>query len=402
MRESPLLQVRDLAVSFTRKGGGKKYAVDGISFTVFPRQTLAVVGESGCGKSVTAMSILQLVPDPPGRTERGEILFRERDLLQLDRRQMRSVRGNEIAMIFQEPMSSLNPVYTIGEQISETVRLHQKVSRRRARDITIQALRDVGIKEPEIKIRQYPHQFSGGMRQRVMIAMALACEPAVLLADEPTTALDVTVQAQILNLLRDIKKTRGMGIILISHDLGIVAQQADVVCVVYAGHVVEYATVYELFRNPLHPYTRGLLASIPKMDRKRKRLKTIDELLADPEERLQIPGNNNNLIPWWPRHLTNPTTPTTPTSSPAIPTSPKGPAYPATPTKNPTPKNTSGIPTAPNTEGSGSGPKMILAEVEPLHWVGLAPGKEADKYSTGVPIINFRRKENRNGKPADE
>ncbi len=299
---APLLQIRDLAVSFDNGAGPRIQAVDGAHLTIYPRQTVAVVGESGCGKSVTAMTVLRLVPSPPGRLDAGEILFEGRNLGTLTERQMRQVRGNDIAMIFQEPMSSLNPVYSIGDQIMEAVLLHQKVKVKQAREIAIQALTDVGIPGPEAKIDQYPHQFSGGMRQRVMIAMALACQPKLLLADEPTTALDVTIQAQILELLQKLQVERQMGLMLITHDLGVVAENADVVCVMYAGRIVEYARVFDLFEKPLHPYTRGLFASIPKLREGKHRLTTIREVIDNPCEFERLPGAAQGLRPWWPAH----------------------------------------------------------------------------------------------------
>ena len=310
----PIIRVNDLAVSFDNGTGPRIQAVDGVRMSIYPRQTLAVVGESGCGKSVTAMSALQLVPRPPGRFDRGQIMFRsnrlegvprtggEIDLLSLDDRQMRQIRGNEIAMIFQEPMTSLNPVYTVGDQILEAILLHQPVNESQAKEIALRAMNDVGIPDPERRIKQYPHQFSGGMRQRVMIAMALACQPRLLLADEPTTALDVTIQAQILELLRELQRTRKMAIMLITHALGVVAENADVVCVMYAGRVVEYASVLELFDNPMHPYTRGLLASIPKMGEIRERLVTIKEVVENPAEFERLPGAKEGVRPWWPWH----------------------------------------------------------------------------------------------------
>jgi ABC-type dipeptide/oligopeptide/nickel transport system ATPase component len=309
---APLVRVQDLAVSFDNGSGPRIQAVDGVRMSVYPGQTLAVVGESGCGKSVTAMSTLQLIPRPPGRFDRGSVMFRshlarelgatsgEVDLLKLDEPRMRQVRGNEIAMIFQEPMTSLNPVYTVGDQILEAILLHQKVKFGEAREIALKAMRDVGIPEPERRIKQYPHQFSGGMRQRVMIAMALACQPKLLLADEPTTALDVTVQAQILELLRELQVSRGMAMMLITHALGVVAENSDVVCVMYAGRVVEYATVFELFDRPLHPYTRGLLASIPKLGERKDRLVTIKEVVENPVEFERLPGAREGVRPWWP------------------------------------------------------------------------------------------------------
>ncbi|MBM4112216.1 MAG: ABC transporter ATP-binding protein [Phycisphaerae bacterium] len=268
--------------------------------SVFPRQTLAVVGESGCGKSVTAMSAMQLIPCPPGRYDRGTILFEGRDILSLSEKEMLQIRGGRIAMIFQEPMTSLNPVYTIGDQIMEAVLLHQKVTAQDAFEISVKALEDVGIPRPRERMEAYPHQFSGGMRQRVMIAMALACRPTLLLADEPTTALDVTIQAQILELLRNLQHSRDMGMMLITHNLGVVAENADVVCVMYAGRVVEYAQVFELFDRPLHPYTRALFASIPGMHDSKHRLVTVDEVVNDPAQFRKLPGADRGVIAWWP------------------------------------------------------------------------------------------------------
>ncbi len=302
----PLLTVRDLAVSFDNGSGPRIQAVDGVRITIYPRQTVAVVGESGCGKSVTAMSTLHLIPRPPGRFDRGEVIFEtdkgRRDLLKMPEQEIRTIRGNEIAMIFQEPMTSLNPVYTIGDQILEAILLHQNVSGREARDVAVDAMNAVGIPDPVRRLKAYPHQFSGGMRQRVMIAMALACRPKLLLADEPTTALDVTIQAQILELLRDLQRTRQMAIMLITHALGVVAENADVVCVMYAGRVVEYATVFELFDNPLHPYTRGLLASIPSIGQRKDRLVTIRDVVDSPAEFARLPGASDGVRPWWPWH----------------------------------------------------------------------------------------------------
>ncbi|MBL1216469.1 MAG: ABC transporter ATP-binding protein [Planctomycetes bacterium] len=295
----PLLEIADLAVSFDNAVGARIQAVDGAYLSIYPRQTLAVVGESGCGKSVTAMSILQLNPSPPARYDRGSILFEGRDLLSLSEPEMRQIRGSDIAMIFQEPMTSLNPVYTIGDQIMEAILLHQEVSKSEARKIALDALKDVGIPEPERRIDQYPHQFSGGMRQRVMIAMALACQPKLLLADEPSTALDVTIQAQILELIDRLKVERDMAIMLITHDLGVVAENADVVCVMYAGRVVEYANVFELFEEPIHPYTRGLFNSIPKLGEMRDRLITISDVVNSPEEFQKLDAG---IVPWWPGH----------------------------------------------------------------------------------------------------
>jgi len=260
----PLLEVRGLVTEF-RTDQGPVRAVDGISFEVPRRGTLGVVGESGCGKSVTALSIMRLIA-PPGRIAAGEIRYGGRDLLSLPEPQMRAIRGNRIAMIFQEPMTSLNPVFTVGDQVGEAVRLHQKKSRRDARRVAIEMFRLVGIPSPEERVDAYPHQLSGGMRQRVMIAMALACKPDLLIADEPTTALDVTIQAQILDLLRSLQAELGMSVLLITHDLGVVAETCAEVIVMYAGRVVERASAEELFAHPRHPYTAGLLRSVPSYD----------------------------------------------------------------------------------------------------------------------------------------
>ncbi|HEX7127851.1 MAG TPA: ABC transporter ATP-binding protein [Thermodesulfobacteriota bacterium] len=263
---APLLEVKDLKTYFYTSEGVAP-AVDGVSFTVKRGETLGIVGESGSGKSVTSLSILRLVPDPPGRIVGGQILFEGTDLLTLSNREMRKIRGNKISMIFQEPMTSLNPVFTIGSQIMEAILLHQKVSKREALDRTIEMLKLVGIASPERRVKEYPYQLSGGMRQRVMIAMALSCNPQLLIADEPTTALDVTIQAQILDLIVRLKNELGMAVILITHDLGVVAETAQRVCVMYAGKFVETAPVKELFANPQHPYTKGLLGALPRVDK---------------------------------------------------------------------------------------------------------------------------------------
>jgi peptide/nickel transport system ATP-binding protein len=261
---APVLDVAGLKTFFFTRLGILK-AVDDLSFSLRPRETLAIVGESGCGKSMTALSVLRLIPDPPGRIVAGTIELDGRDLLKLDEAQMRAVRGNDISMIFQEPMTSLNPVLTIGSQISETVRLHQDLSTSAAREKAVDMLRRVRIPEAEQRANEYPHQLSGGMRQRAMIAMALACNPKVLLADEPTTALDVTIQAQILDLMLVQQQEFGTAIVLITHDLAVVAETAQRVIVMYAGRKVEEADVEVLFEEPLHPYTHGLLASIPRL-----------------------------------------------------------------------------------------------------------------------------------------
>ena len=261
---APLLDVQGLKTYFFTRDGVVR-AVDGVSFSVRPGETLAIVGESGCGKSVTSLSILRLVASPPGRTVEGRVLFGGRDLLALPEPEMRRIRGDAISMIFQEPMTSLNPVLTIGRQIAEALVLHRGLSREQADARAIEMLRLVRMPEPEHRVVQYPHQLSGGMRQRVMIAMALACEPRLLIADEPTTALDVTIQAQILDLMRELKARTGAAIMLITHDLGVVAEMAQRVIVMYAGRKVEEASVLDLFALPRHPYTRGLLDSIPKL-----------------------------------------------------------------------------------------------------------------------------------------
>jgi peptide/nickel transport system ATP-binding protein len=258
----PLLAIRDLVTEF-RTDRGTVRAVDGVSFEIPLRGTLGVVGESGCGKSVTALSIMRLVASPPGRIASGHIVYAGKDLLALPLDEMRAIRGNRIAMIFQEPMTSLNPVYTVGDQVGEAVRLHQKKSKAEARKVAIEMLRIVGIPSPEERVDNYPHQLSGGMRQRVMIAMALACKPDLLIADEPTTALDVTIQAQILDLLKSLQRELGMSILLITHDLGVVAETCDEVIVMYAGRIVERAPTGELFAQPRHHYTAGLLRSVP-------------------------------------------------------------------------------------------------------------------------------------------
>jgi peptide/nickel transport system ATP-binding protein len=285
MDDPPLLSVRDLVTSF-RTDAGPVRAVDGVSFDVPRAGTVALVGESGCGKSVTALSILRLIASPPGRIESGVVELQGRDLLRLSEREMRDVRGNLVSMIFQEPMTSLNPVYTVGWQIIEAIVLHQRTSRRSARKRAVELLHLVGIPEPETNVDAYPHQLSGGQRQRVMIAMALACEPKLLLADEPTTALDVTIQAQILELLRGLQDRLAMSVLLITHDLGLVAENAQSVVVMYAGRVVESAPVRELFARPMHPYTRGLLDSIPRPAARtpgepRARLRTIEGIVPD-------------------------------------------------------------------------------------------------------------------------
>jgi oligopeptide/dipeptide ABC transporter ATP-binding protein len=283
MAAVPVLEVTDLETHFITDDGVVK-AVDGVSFDVRPGETLGIVGESGCGKSVTSLSILRLIQSPPGRIVGGSIRFNGQELLTLPDAAMRKIRGNEISMIFQEPMTSLNPVYTCGDQIMEAVILHQKVGKKEARQRAIEMLRLVGIPSPEQRVDEYPHQLSGGMRQRVMIAMALSCHPRVLIADEPTTALDVTIQAQILDLLNRLQEEMGMAILLITHDLGVVAETCDRVAVMYAGQVVEYADVGEIFDHPRMPYTTGLLGSIPKLGAPQGRLRVIPGNVPNPSE----------------------------------------------------------------------------------------------------------------------
>jgi len=275
----PLLSVTQLKTYFFTPGGLVK-AIGGIDFSIAAGETLALVGESGCGKSMTALSILRLVPEP-GRVVDGSIRFRNDELLRLPETEIRRVRGNKIAMVFQEPMTSLNPVFRIGSQITEVLQLHKGLSAQQAEDAAVELLRQVGIPAPAERLRDYPHQLSGGMRQRVMIAMALACDPKLLIADEPTTALDVTIQAQIMALLDQLKRERNMATLLISHDLGVVAQNADRVAIMYAGLIVEAAPTGELFSNPLHPYTRGLLACRPQIQSDHTRLNPIAGQVPD-------------------------------------------------------------------------------------------------------------------------
>ncbi len=286
--DSPVLQIKDLRTFFDTRDGTVR-AVNGVSLEVYAGETLCIVGESGCGKSVTAMTILGLLPKPPARIESGEILFQGTDLLKLDEQDMQAIRGNEISMIFQEPMTSLNPVLTIGRQISEVISLHQGVSDRVARDRAIEMLDRVRVPDAHQRVTEYPHQLSGGMRQRAMIAMALSCNPKILIADEPSTALDVTIQAQILDLMRELRDDFGTSIILITHDLGVVAEMGERVLVMYAGRKVEEASVEELFHYPLHPYSEGLMTSIPRLN----------ESLAEDGDRVrlqEIPGMVPSLI----------------------------------------------------------------------------------------------------------
>jgi len=281
---SALLEVQDLRTLFSTDEGDF-FAVDGVSFTVEAGKTLGVVGESGCGKSVTSLSIMGLVPSPPGRIAGGSIRFEGQELIGAPAQTMQDLRGNGMAMIFQEPMSSLNPVFTIGEQIVEGLLRHRRITRAQATERAIEVLRKVRMPAPEQRFHEHPHKLSGGMRQRAMIAMALACEPRLLIADEPTTALDVTIQAQILDLLRTLQRETGTAVILITHDLGVVAEVADDVVVMYAGRVVEQAPVATLFEAPQHPYTVGLLGSIPRLDAQRSRLASIEGQVPSPLRR---------------------------------------------------------------------------------------------------------------------
>jgi len=278
---SALLEVRNLETTFAVDDGAFR-AVDGVSFSLEPGRTLGLVGESGCGKSVTALSIMGLIPNPPGRVTGGEIFFEGVDLLKLSARQLRELRGDRISMIFQEPMSSLNPAFTIGAQIVEGILRHRPMGNAAAKRRAIEMLERVRIPSPAQRFDDYPHRLSGGMRQRVMIAMALACEPKLLIADEPTTALDVTIQAQILDLMRTLREETGTAIMLITHDLGVVAELADDVAVMYSGRIVEHASVAALFAEPQHPYTIGLLGSIPKLHVEQERLVSIDGQVPDP------------------------------------------------------------------------------------------------------------------------
>ena len=305
-----LLEVKNLRTHFRTRAGLVR-AVDGVSFHLDRGELLGLVGESGCGKSMTALSVMRLIA-PPGKIVEGEILFEGTDLLKLSDAKMRQMRGDDIAMIFQDPMTSLNPVYTVGEQIAEALRLHRKLSRKQAQQATIEAMREVAIPDPQRRVSDYPHQLSGGMRQRIMIAMALACNPKLLIADEPTTALDVTIQAQILELLDDLRKQRDLAVLLITHDLGVVAEVADRVAVMYTGRIVEESPVAELFARPKHPYTEGLLNSVPRLTAehvaKKERLETIEGVVPRPTElppgchfaprcRLRLPRCTEEEIP---------------------------------------------------------------------------------------------------------
>jgi oligopeptide/dipeptide ABC transporter ATP-binding protein len=277
----PLLEIRSLTTHFVTEDGVVR-AVENVNLDIHPGEVLGLVGESGCGKSVTGLSVLRLLPVPPAKIVNGEILFDGRNLLELTEEEMEKVRGNDIAMIFQEPMTSLNPVFTIGDQIIEAILLHQGLDKREARKRAIALLDRVRIPSPETRIDAYPHQLSGGMRQRVMIAMALSCQPKLLIADEPTTALDVTIQAEVLRLLREIQRDMGMSVLLITHDLGVVAETADRVAVMYAGRIMEYAPIETIFSNVRNPYTKGLLTSMPQLEQRRERLNAIPGQVPDP------------------------------------------------------------------------------------------------------------------------
>lgn len=271
---NPLIEVKNLEVQFEVRGVTLR-AVDDVSFVITPGETLGLVGESGCGKSVTASAIMRLIPQPPGRISKGQILFDGKDILKYTEAQMRGIRGNRISMIFQEPMTSLNPVYTVGDQVAEVVQLHQRLPRKEAMAKVVEIFRQVGIPAAEKRVDEHPHRMSGGMRQRVMIAMALACNPRLMIADEPTTALDVTIQAQILVLMNKLKEDTGASILFITHDLGVIAEMAQRVAVMYAGKMMEYAQVTDLFDAPKHPYTIGLMSSVPAVSKGKKRLATI-------------------------------------------------------------------------------------------------------------------------------
>ncbi len=290
----PLLDVKNLKTQFFTQDGVVK-AVDDVSFHIMPGETLGVVGESGCGKSITAMSIMRLIPSPPGKIVGGQILFDGEDVMKMSDEEVRSIRGNKIAMIFQDPMTSLNPVLTINRQISESLELHLGMSKSQSRARSIELLKMVGIPNAEERVDQYPHQFSGGMRQRVMIAMALSCNPSLLIADEPTTALDVTIQAQILDLMRNLQQEHNTALMMITHDLGVVAGMTDRIQVMYAGHVVETAPTEELFANPRHPYTVGLLNSIPRLDAVAKA--KLEPIRGLPPDLIDLP----DMCPFLPR-----------------------------------------------------------------------------------------------------
>lgn len=281
-----LLEIKDLCVEF-KTMAGTVHAVDHLSYTLHRGEKLGIVGESGSGKSVSSLAMMQLIPNPPGKVTDGQILYNGKDLVKLSEREMQKIRGNEISMIFQEPMTSLNPIIRCGKQIAESLRLHRGMKKKEAMEEAIKMMQAVGIANPQARAYEYPHQMSGGMRQRVMIAMALACQPQILIADEPTTALDVTIQAQILDLIRDLNQEMNTSVVFITHDLGVVSELCDTVIVMYNGHIVEKAPTADIFREPLHPYTQGLLSAIPRITKERKPLSTIEGMVPNPVERIK-------------------------------------------------------------------------------------------------------------------
>ncbi len=285
-QSEPILEIKDLCVEF-QTVEGTVHAVDHLNYTLHKGEKLGIVGESGSGKSVSSLGMMQLIPNPPGRITGGEILYHGKDLVKASEKEMQKIRGNEISMIFQEPMTSLNPIIKCGKQIAESLRLHRGMKKKEAMEEAVRMMRAVGIANPEVRAHEYPHQMSGGMRQRVMIAMALACQPQILIADEPTTALDVTIQAQILDLIRELNESMGTSVVFITHDLGVVSELCDTVIVMYTGHIVEQAPVKELFENPKHPYTRGLLNAIPRITKERNPLETIEGMVPNPNERIE-------------------------------------------------------------------------------------------------------------------
>lgn len=285
IQSEKLLEIKDLCVEFKTVEGTVK-AVNHLNYTLHKGEKLGIVGESGSGKSVSSLGIMQLIPNPPGKITEGEILYKGKDLVKVPEKEMQHIRGNEISMIFQEPMTSLNPIIKCGKQIAESLRLHRGLNKKDAMKEAVHMMRSVGIANPEVRAHEYPHQMSGGMRQRVMIAMALACQPQILIADEPTTALDVTIQAQILDLIRDLNKTMNTSVLFITHDLGVISELCDTVIVMYTGHIVEQAPVRDLFKDPKHPYTIGLLSAIPKITKDRPPLSTIEGIVPNPTERI--------------------------------------------------------------------------------------------------------------------
>ena len=285
-QSEPILEIKDLCVEF-QTVEGTVHAVDHLNYTLHKGEKLGIVGESGSGKSVSSLGMMQLIPNPPGRVTGGEILYHGKDLVKASEKEMQKIRGNEISMIFQEPMTSLNLIIKCGKQIAESLRLHRGMKKKEAMEEAVQMMHAVGIANPEVRAHEYPHQMSGGMRQRVMIAMALACQPQILIADEPTTALDVTIQAQILDLIRELNESMGTSVVFITHDLGVVSELCDTVIVMYTGHIVEQAPVKELFENPKHPYTRGLLNAIPRITKERNPLETIEGMVPNPNERIE-------------------------------------------------------------------------------------------------------------------